>query len=392
VRSEGLPRRKPSGSRSKSQPPVSVEERQRQRDGKNRAKEEEKERKQRQREQDKAAKAREKDRAAALAEVNKVRTDKKVSTPEMIVDLPISFNARVDVQVKTLLEGLGVQHGSWESPVPNAIKWRRRVTSRFNDDVGYWEPCLSQIEAEHHVLVFIGADEFVRLALDEQLTIHVEDIQNNFPNYSVIYLIEGLTPWLRKNRNIRNRQFTSNVRAQQQGASAPTSTARRRNAAPDQEYICEDTIEDALLQLQVEHDVLIHHTTIPLETAQWIATFTQHISTIPYRKRRDENTLGAGFCMESGQVRTGDDAGDTFVRMLQEIVRVTAPIAYGVAAEFDTASKLVKGLETGGPSTLEGVRKSANKDGVFSDRTIGQAVSRRLHKVFTGRDETSTDV
>jgi len=49
-------------------------------------------------------------------------------------------------------------------------------------------------------------------------------------------------------------------------------------------------------------------------------------------------------------------------------------------------------LEEGGPSRLEGVRKCINKDGQASDRTIGQAVSKRLYKVFTGRDETSTEV
>lgn len=96
--------------------------------------------------------------------------------------------------------------------------------------------------------------------------------------------------------------------------------------------------------------------------------------------------------MESGQVKTGEDAKDTYVRMLQEIVRVTAPIAYGIAAEFGTVSRLVRGLEERGPTLLEGVKKSANKDGAFSDRMVGQAVSRRMYKVFTGVDETSTDV
>jgi crossover junction endonuclease EME1 len=129
-----------------------------------------------------------------------------------------------------------------------------------------------------------------------------------------------------------------------------------------------------------------------METAEQILTFTQHISTIPYRKQRDQATLGAGFCMESGQVKTGEDTKDTYVRMLQEIVRVTAPIAHGVAKEFDTVSELVRGFETTGPMRLEGVRKLANKDGAYSDRTIGQAVSRRMYKVFTGVDETSTDV
>lgn len=91
-------------------------------------------------------------------------------------------------------------------------------------------------------------------------------------------------------------------------------------------------------------------------------------------------------------MRTGDGAADTYVRMLQEIVRVTAPIAHGVAARYPTVSQLVRGLESAGPLALEAVPRSANRDGEPSDRAVGQAVSRRIHKVFTGRDPGSTEV
>jgi len=96
--------------------------------------------------------------------------------------------------------------------------------------------------------------------------------------------------------------------------------------------------------------------------------------------------------MDSGQVRTGDGPRETYVRLLQEISRVTAPIAYGIAGEFASLPALVRGLEEGGALTLEDCRKGSNRDGALSDRRVGQAVSRRLYKVFTGRDETSTDI
>lgn len=38
--------------------------------------------------------------AAALAEVNKIRTDKKVSTPEMILDMPSSVTEELEVQLE----------------------------------------------------------------------------------------------------------------------------------------------------------------------------------------------------------------------------------------------------------------------------------------------------
>ena len=91
-------------------------------------------------------------------------------------------------------------------------------------------------------------------------------------------------------------------------------------------------------------------------------------------------------------MKTGDDASDTYAKMLQEIMRLTAPIAYGIAAEYPTVQKLVKGLEKHGPLALEDLKKSANKDGAFTDRRVGPAISKRVYKVFMGTDETSWDV
>lgn len=386
----------------------SADDRARDKEAKAAERERERERKKQEKEAAKEEKAREKQRAAALAEVNKIRTDKKVSTPEMIADLPSSLPPPVALQMQTLLKDLDVQHTTWDSPVDNVIKWRRKVASRFNEELNLWEPIPMRIEPEKFALVIVTATEFVAMAQGAEgsdLEAHVLKMKSHFPTDQIIYLIEGLTPWMRKNRNVRNRQFVSAVRNQNaeqpQEAGASTSASgqagagggrRRKNQQP-QEYIDEDAVEDALLQLQVMHDVLIHHTAVPVETAQWAAIFTQHISTVPYRKQREAaNAAGAGFCMETGQVRTGEDVKDTYVRMLQEIVRVTAPIAYGIATKYETVSELVRGLEEEGPLALEKLRKSANKDGGFTDRAIGPAVSKRIHKVFTGRDEWSTDV
>jgi len=96
--------------------------------------------------------------------------------------------------------------------------------------------------------------------------------------------------------------------------------------------------------------------------------------------------------MESGQVQVGNGVQDTFVKMLQEMTRITAPIAYGISAEFSTVQKLVDGLQKGGPLALAELRTMANKDGAFADRRIGPAISRRVHTVFTSRDEGRDDV
>ena len=367
------------------------------------AREAEKRRKLKEKEWQREEKAMAKRRAAALAEVNKIRTDKKISTPEMIVDLPANLDPTIKMQAETLLEDLDVEACDWTSPVQNVVKWRRKVKSRYNEELEHWEPIPPRIDPETYAMVLMPAARFVKLALGEEgetLESHVLAMRTHFNDHNIIYLLEGMTPWLRRNRNLRNRQFVSAVRSglgeepsDSQQPSGSQVTRRRKPAAAPQQYIDEDAIEDALLQLQVLHGMLIHHTNAPVESAQWIATFTQHISTVPYRRQREDmNAASAGFCMETGQVRTGDGPKDTYLRILQEIGRITAPIAYGIASEFESVSRLVKGLEEGGPLTLEGVRKSANKDGAYSDRAVGQAVSRRVYKIFTGRDETSTEI
>lgn len=96
--------------------------------------------------------------------------------------------------------------------------------------------------------------------------------------------------------------------------------------------------------------------------------------------------------MESGQVKTGNDPADTYVKMLQEMIRVTPSIAYSIVDKYPTVQELAKGLQDNGPLDLEECRKSSNKNGGFTDMRVGPAISKRVYKVFTGRDPNSLDV
>ena len=124
--------------------------------------------------------------------------------------------------------------------------------------------------------------------------------------------------------------------------------------------------------------------------------------------------LDASFCMDAGQIKTGEDKGDTYLKMLQENVRVTVPVAYGIAAEYPNVVSLVKGFRCEGPLLLEDLKvgpsqadfcwdprepgkliecqKSANKNGALTDARIGPALSKRLYKIFMGLDPSSTDI
>ncbi len=236
----------------------------------------------------KEAKAKEKEMAADLAKVNTLRIDKKVSTPAMIVDLPRDLDARLAAQVRQFLGPLEVECKEWNNPIPSIIKWRRKVDSIYNEDAGFWEPIPLEIKPEKHVMCVMPAKEFVDLTMADEgrdLDAHILRIKARFDRCAIIYLVEGLTPWMRKNRNIKNRQYTEAVRSQMaQGLEERAASASQKGKKKtQQEYVDEDMIEDSLLRLQVIHGAQIHHTTATVDTAQWVMVFTQHISTIPYR-------------------------------------------------------------------------------------------------------------
>jgi crossover junction endonuclease EME1 len=118
----------------------------------------------------------------------------------------------------------------------------------------------------------------------------------------------------------------------------------------------------------------------------------KHILSIVHPLRLREQAINTTFCMDYGQVRSGDDAADIFVRMLQEMVQITAAVAYGIVAEYPTVRDLVGVLQRDGPLALQDCRKTANKNGAFTDRRVGPSISKRVHKVFTSSDEWCLNV
>ena len=263
-------------------------EKEKEKEAKKEQKEEEKEKDKEKKRHEKEEKAKEKRIAADLAEVNKSKLDKKDSTPEMIVHLPASINGQsVDTQIREFLKNLGVDATLYQSPIPNVIRWRRKMKAKWNPELDHWEPLESmRIENERHVLCIMAAKEFVALASaqheEEDVETHVAKLKSAYEDCIPIYLIEGLQLWMRKNRTAENRAYQAKVlsHAQANEASAANQPKRKKVAV---QIVDEDMIEDVLLRLQVMNGCLVHHTVTSVETAEWVANFTQHISTIPYR-------------------------------------------------------------------------------------------------------------
>ncbi|MDI1486540.1 MAG: hypothetical protein OHK93_005771 [Ramalina farinacea] len=350
-------------------------------------KESEKERKRLEREE----KAKDKRMEADIAEVNKSKLDKKESTREMIVDLPASMDGtRLADKARLRFQEIGADVALYQSPLRNVVKWRRKVKARWNEELDRWDPLDSMvIEEEKHVLCFMSAEEFSQRAMcaevDEDLELHHARLRGAVKDCTPIYLIENLHGLMNKRRTAQNRAFQAQVNGQEYNTYNQRKSAQQEGLQLD-----EDRIEDALLRLQVEHGCLVHHTREVSDSALWIAHFTQHISAIPYRRQKMD--LDSTFSMESGQVKTGEDKQDTFFKMLQEVVRITPPVAEGIVQKYPSVMSLTKAFQDEGPLMLQELRKAANKSGASSDSRIGPSISRRLYKVFTDTDPASTDV
>ena len=375
---------------------------------------------------EKTVKEKEKQIATDLAEVNKSRTNKKDATPEMILDVSsLLRGTNIGNQLETRMDNVQVEvnyideeinltdDGKDQGQYGSVVTWRRKVKSAYSDDTDQWEPTRPSIEKEKHVLIHLPASDFAAVAavprsgasilrtddeMKANLDTHVFSIRRRFGDCIPIYLIEGLRSWLKKNLNAKNRAYTAAVRAEmdpEPPASQPRPRKRKKQSSDslDLSHITSDIVDDLLLHLQLAHQpLLIYHTTTPADSASQISALTQHLSTRPYRlAQMDYNLKSASFCMDSGQVKTGDNAEDTFVKMLQEVSRVTLSMALGIVDQHKTVRKLVKGFDKHGNLLLEDVHKAVNADGAWSDKKLGPRVSKRLFKVFMGRDPTATD-
>ena len=68
--------------------------------------------------------------------------------------------------------------------------------------------------------------------------------------------------------------------------------------------------------------------------------------------------LDSTFSMESGQVKTGENKQDTFFKMLQEVVRITPPIAEGIVQDYPSVMSLMKAFRNEGPLILQDIKVS----------------------------------
>ncbi|KAK6359857.1 hypothetical protein TWF696_000990 [Orbilia brochopaga] len=330
---------------------------------------------------EKEAKLIQKNESQAMATANKLKGSHVDTVPEMIVDMSSDMHvSRVGTQLGTFLGELNVTHAPFNSSVPNVVKWRRKVTSTWDENDDVFVPlAVPEIRNENHVLAVLDAKTFVDLTnAPEELEIYIAQIKSAYPTCKPIIVIEGLAKLVNKSRNDQSRAYAAQVRNRmREGAS---ETVRMNKAA---QAVDEDSVEDALLKLQVVHGCLICQTVAYMDTAEAIVSYTQHISQIPYKRAKATLNNSTNFCMDVGQVPSGKTVEDTYNKMLQCVHMSTQGVANAIQSEYPTVQMLFRALLDGGEDVLKDIRVARNGNG----RALGPAMSRKIARVFTGTDE-----
>jgi crossover junction endonuclease EME1 len=329
----------------------------------------------------------EKQRLKQIQEVNKIKYDKLELCRELILDISNNLSE------KTLVDYLRdnpkynsltiniIQHD-----IHNIIKWKRKVTAAWDDELCAFMPISERIQDESFLLIYFDITEFIKLIKDDNLSDNINRFQRTFSEKKLIVLIEGYENYCRKRKTQINRNFTNAVRLgieeyDVEDTRTTTASTKKKKKNHEQEPDLEE-MEEKLLWLQVIAKCLIIHTKDIEDTAEMIGILSTDIATIPYKNRNCDLNFWA-----EGQVRVGTNFNDTWLRMLQEIQFVTEPVARGIISVYPTVKSLYNAYNKcitreEAESLLTYVEISSI--GSAQRRCINKPLSKRIYEIFMG--------
>ena len=390
---------------------------------------------------EKERKAEEKQKANEIAGVNRSRVDKKDSAKEMSLFLSSHApNTTLRDHVEAVMGELEVDFrllddeidlSAEEAEVGSLFMWRRKVDRVYDKHTDQYNPITQiRIEQETHMMIHMTGREFVLLAsrylettspisdeaMKANVDIYLHKIRRRHAGCKLILLIEGLKSFLNKNNNARSREFvaaaralapsapdSSNPDAASSSSSRPKARRTKPSTAQDLAFFAQSHADVVLLHMQIAHpDLLIHQTLSARDSAHQIQLFTSTLSIRPAKLNQQFYTdAHAGFCMESGQIKTADTRNEIFVLMLQQLPRITESMAWGIVqAGYGGVRELMTGFRETERAhgrqqaklMLQEVKKAVNKSGDVSNRNLGPRVSARLWRAFNEANQWVADV
>ncbi|RGB34850.1 hypothetical protein C1646_624050 [Rhizophagus diaphanus] len=176
---------------------------------------------------------------------------------------------------------------TFQHDIPNIIKWRRKVTAEWDDELCAFMPIPEKIQDESFILIYFDVSEFIKLIKDDNLTENINRLRETFINKKLVILIEGYENYCRKRKTQINRNFTDAVRLgiedhdfeDMETTRVPTKKKKKNyEQEPDLEEV-----EEKFLWLQIIAKCLIIHTKDFEDTAETIGILSTDIATIPYK-------------------------------------------------------------------------------------------------------------
>nr|CAG8495675.1 2238_t:CDS:2 [Entrophospora candida] len=345
------------------------------------------------RQRKKLEKKAEKQRVKQIQQINKKKFEKFDMTRELIADIEASLmEGTFGSLIQSNLESKFITINTIQHNISKIIKWRRKVSAEWDDELDAFMPVPEKIHDDVYLMVYLPISELGKIIGQNSMKDYLQNLKNAFTNKKLIILIEGFEEYCRKKRLHHNRNFTNAVRAKinenQEEDQETNETqkhkkkqpANNNNLGPDPEKI-----EEELIWLQIIGKCSIVHTKDISDTVETIGLFSVDISTIPYKNRNGN----LNFLIE-GQIRTGVDAGDTWLRMLQEIQFVAPSVAKGIVNKYPTIKSLYYAYKRcKDKEEAEKLLTSIEISGIWlgqRGRYINKSISKRVYEILMGRN------
>ncbi len=221
----------------------------------------------------------EKELKTAVKKVNKLQQKGSISREILVYVCDKWVNDPCFVGIKQVLEESEIKIISARQSLPNTMTFARYTTRQYDFDAEIWNPCLPQFEYEPYILVYMKAEEFALLCLDEKGPMPYFLKLMSKPSITVILVIENLFDYYKRKKLAVQRSNNDALRCALGENSIRRSTQLKDNFdnLPDR-----SKMEAELLYLQVfsEGRVKIHPTDSAV-TGNWILSFIEQIALFP---------------------------------------------------------------------------------------------------------------
>jgi len=169
----------------------------------------------------------------------------------------------------------------WTPSTSNVIKFVRKVNAEWDEQGGYFRPTDKEYpQDEEWMIQWLKADDFVEKACFDRtgmaLKMHIQRVKNVASGKRLIIVLEGLAKIFANAKNARNRQHDAAVRGQSGENSRANKNDRWLELNPDD-------VENALIEMQLAHEMRIVQTSGSDDSAEWISILAADIASIPYK-------------------------------------------------------------------------------------------------------------